>query len=233
MRSTCIPSSSLDWLLRPTTSLFEYGDALASAHCLWATTSGPVPEEVGAWISRWGHTCTHLEAEMGAVERGSNAPCPSCVCHPDGASLSAHAPTAAPCSSPLVGPPPGTASPLCCHVSLPPIGQEQHQLCWKLPCSDGLRAVIAGVASGPWGLWAPGWRGACPHACSHSLRSFLCDTWVREGAGAWLMRGDALPHALGPAPTATAPARLTACGEPAWAAGSGKCGTHEAHVLRS
>ena len=128
MRSTCIPSSSPDWLVRATSSLFEREDALAPAHRLWVTTSGPVPKEVGARISRWGHTCTHSTAETGAAEKGSTGPHPSCVSHPDVASPSAHTPAAAPCSSPPVGPPSCTASPRCFHVSLPPVNQEQHQL---------------------------------------------------------------------------------------------------------
>ena len=110
VRSTCIPSSSPDWLVRATSSLFEHGDTLAPAHHLWATTSGPVLEEVGARISRWGHTCTHSTAETGAVGKGSDGPHPSCISRPDTTSQSAHAPSAAPCSPP-VGPPSNAASP--------------------------------------------------------------------------------------------------------------------------
>ena len=61
------PKQLPDWLVRATSSLFERGDALAPAQHLWATTSGPAPEEVGARISRWGHTCTHSAAGKGAL----------------------------------------------------------------------------------------------------------------------------------------------------------------------
>ena len=77
MRSTCIPSSPPDWQVRATSSLFERGDALAPAHRLWATISGPAPKEVGARISRWGHTCTHSAAEKGAAEKGAGALAPA------------------------------------------------------------------------------------------------------------------------------------------------------------
>ena len=92
MRSTCIPSSSPDWLVRAISSLFERGDALAPAHHLWVTTSGPAPKEVGARISRWAHTRTHSVAETGAAEKGIAGPRPSRVSHPDAASPSAHDP---------------------------------------------------------------------------------------------------------------------------------------------
>ena len=164
MRSTCIPSSSPDWLVRATSSLFERGEALAPAHCLWVTTSGPAPKKVGARISRWGHTGTHSMPEMGAVEKGSAGPCPSRVSCPDTASLSANAPAAAPCSSPPVGPPSGIASPQCCCVSLLPVGKEQHQLRSQGPCPDSTRAVTTGVASGPCFVQTtgPGFSGGTP-----------------------------------------------------------------------
>ena len=164
MRSTCIPSSPPDWQVRATSSLFERGDALAPAHRLWATTSGPAPEEVGARISRWGHTCTHSAAEKGAVEKGSTGPHPSLVSRPNAASPSAQAPAAAPCSSPPVGPPSGAAYPPCCHVCLPPVGQEQHQLLSQRPCPDSTRAVITGAASGPCSVrtTGPGFVGGMP-----------------------------------------------------------------------
>ena len=85
---------------------------------VWATTSGPAPKEVGAGISRWGHTGTHSMPETGVVEKGSAGPRPSHVSCPDAASLSAQAPAAAPCSLPPVGPPSGAAYPRCCCVSL-------------------------------------------------------------------------------------------------------------------
>ena len=151
------PKQLPDWLVRATSSLFERGDALAPAHCLWATTSGPAPKEVGARISRWGHTCTHSAAEKGAAEKGSSGPCPSRVSCPDAASPSAQAPAAAPCSPP-VGPPSGTAYSPCCHDSLPPVRQEQHQLRSQRPCPDGTRAVTAGAASRPCSVWTTGPR---------------------------------------------------------------------------
>ena len=92
MRSTCNPSSSPDWLVRAISSLFERGDALAPAHGLWATTSGPAPKEVGARISRWAHTRTQSVAETGVVEKGIAGPRPSHISHPDAASPSAHDP---------------------------------------------------------------------------------------------------------------------------------------------
>lgn len=112
------PKQLPDWLVRATSSLFECGEALAPTHCLWATTSGPAPKEVGARISRWGHTGTHSMPETGLVEKGSAGPRPSHVYCPDAASLSAQAPAAAPCSLPPVGPPSGAAYPRCCCVSL-------------------------------------------------------------------------------------------------------------------
>ena len=158
MRSTCIPSRFPDWLVRATSSLFERGDALALAHCLWVTTFGPAPEEVGARISRWGHTGTHSTPEMGVVEKGSAGPRPSHISRPGATSPSAQAPTAAPCSFPPVGPPSGTAYSRCCHDSLPPVGQEQHQLRSQRPCPDGTRAVTAGAASRPCSVWTTGPR---------------------------------------------------------------------------
>ena len=71
------PKQLPDWLVRATSSLFERGDVLAPAHHLWATTSGPAPKEVGARISRWGHTCTHSAAEKGAAEKGAGALAPA------------------------------------------------------------------------------------------------------------------------------------------------------------
>ena len=127
------PKQLPDWLVRATSSLFERGDALALAHRLWVTTSGPAPKEVGARISRWGHTCTHSAAKKGAAEKGSAGPHPSRVSCPDAASPSAQAPAATPCSSPPVGPPSGTAYSRCCHDSLPLVGQEQHQLRLQRP----------------------------------------------------------------------------------------------------
>ena len=88
VRSTYMPSSSLDWLVRATSSLFEYGDALAPAHRLWAITYGPVPEEVGAQMSRW---ATHAHSRQQRQEKGSSSPHPSHVFRPDVASQSAHA----------------------------------------------------------------------------------------------------------------------------------------------
>ena len=175
MRSTCIPSSSPDWLVRATSSLFECGEALAPAHCLWATTSGPAPEEVGARISRWGHTGTHLEAEKGAAKKGSTGPHPSLISRPDAASPSAQAPAAAPCSSPPVGPPSGTAYPRCCRDSLPPVGQEQLQLRSQRPCPDGTRAVTVRAASGPCSVrtTGPGLVGGMP-ACLLTQPVWLC-----------------------------------------------------------
>ena len=119
LEATCTLRSSPDWLLRATSSLLGCGGPLAPAHCLWATTSGPAPEEAGARVSRWGHTRTHSAAETGAAEKGGAGP--------DAASPSAHAPAAAPGSSPPAGPPSAAASPRCCRVSLPPVGQEQGQ----------------------------------------------------------------------------------------------------------
>ena len=121
VRSTYIPSSSLDWLVRATSSLFERGDALAPAHRLWATTYGPAPEEAGARMS---HTCTHSAAETG--ERQHQPPPKPRL--PPRRGLPVSTRTVAPCSSPPVRPPSGAASPPCCHVSLPPVSQEQHQL---------------------------------------------------------------------------------------------------------
>ena len=166
MRSTCIPNSSLDWLVRATGSLFECGEALAPAHCLWVTTSGPAPEEVGARISRWGHTGTHSTPEMGVVEKGSAGPRPSHISRPGATSPSAQAPTAAPCSFPPVGPPSGTAYPQCYRVSPLPVGQEQCQLRSQRPCPDSTRAVTAGAASGPCSVQTtgPGFAGGTP-AC--------------------------------------------------------------------
>ena len=46
--------------------------------------------------------------------------------------------------------------------------------------------------------WVRG--GARPHACSHSLRGFVCDTWLTEGAGDQLVRGDVLPVPRAPHP---------------------------------
>ena len=63
-----------------------------SCHCLWATTSGPAPKEVGARISRWAHTRTQSVAETGVVEKGIAGPRPSHISHPDAASPSAHDP---------------------------------------------------------------------------------------------------------------------------------------------
>ena len=202
MRSTCIPSSSPDWLVRATSSLFELGDALAPAHRLWVTTSGPAPEEVGAWISRWGHTCTHSAAETGMVEKGISGPRPSRVSRPDATFPSAHAPAAAPCSSPPVGPPSGAASPGCCRVLLPPVGKEQHQLHSQRPYPDSTPTVTAGAASGPCFVRtkAPGSRGTRPHSCSNSLRGFVCDTWITEGSGDRLVRGDLLAPTPAPHP---------------------------------
>ena len=175
MRSTCIPSSSPDWLVRATSSFFERGDALALAHRLWVTTSGPAPEEVGAWISRWGHTCTHSAAETGMVEKGISVPRPSRVSHPDATSPSAHAPAAAPCSSPPVGPPSGAAHPRCCPVSLPPVGQEQRQLRSQRPCPDDTRAVTAGAASGPCSVrtTGPGFAGSRQWQARGTRSTFL------------------------------------------------------------
>ena len=175
MRSTCIPSSSPDWLVRATSSLFEHRDALAPAHHLWANTSGPAPEEVGAPISRWGHTHTHSVAEMGAAEKGSAGPRPSRVSRPDAASLSAQAPAAAICSSPPVGPPSGAAHPRCCPVSLPPVGQEQRQLHSQRPCPDDTRAVTAGAASGPCSVrtTGPGFTGSRQWQARGTRSTFL------------------------------------------------------------
>ena len=166
MRSTCIPSSSPDWLVRATSSLFERGEALAPAHCLWVTTSGPAPKKVGARISRWGHTGTHSMPEMGAVQKGSAGPCPSHVSRPDATSPSAQAPAAAPCSFPPVGPPSDAAYPRCCCVSLPPVGQEQRELPSQRRCPDSTRAVTAGAASRPCSVrtTGPGFEGGMP-AC--------------------------------------------------------------------
>ena len=113
VRSTCIPSSSLDWLVRATSRLFERGDALAPAHRLWATTSGRAPEEVGAWISRWGHTRTHSAADGSHGERQRWPP----------PRHSLPVSTRTRCNSLFfrpVGPPSGTTSPRCCRLSLPP-----------------------------------------------------------------------------------------------------------------
>ena len=68
----------------------------------------------------------------------------------------------------------------------------------------------------PWvrGGGGVGW-GARPLACSRSQRSFACDTWLTEGAGDRLVRGDVLAPAPGPAPAAAAQPPQTACGEPA------------------
>ena len=44
------------------------------------------------------------------------------------------------------------------------------------------------------GHWPQVRGGARLHACSRSLSSFACDTWVTEGAGDRLVRGDALPR---------------------------------------
>ena len=175
MRSTCIPSSSPDWLVRATSSLFERRDTLAPAHRLWANTSGPASKEVGAQISRWGHTRTHSAAEMGATEKGSAGPHPSRVSRPDAASLSAQAPAAAICSSPPVGPPSGTAYPRCCRDSLPPVGQEQLQLRSQRPCPDGTRAVTVRAASGPCSVrtTGPGLVGGMP-ACLLTQPVWLC-----------------------------------------------------------
>ena len=203
MRSTCVPSSSPDWLVRATSSLFESGDTLAPAHRLWATTSGPAPEEVGAWISRWGHTRTHSAAETGVAEKGIAGPSPSRVSRPDTASPpSAHTPAAAPFSSSPVGLPSGATSPRCCRVFLPPVGKEQRQLHSQRPCPDRTPTVTAGAASGPCFVRtkAPGSWGTRPHACSHSLRGFVCDTWVTEGAGDRLIRGDLLAPTPAPHP---------------------------------
>ena len=103
LEATCTLRSSPDWLLRATSSLLGCGGPLAPAHCLWATTSGPAPEEAGARVSRWGHTRTHSAAETGAAEKGGAGP--------DAASPSAHAPAAAPGSSPPTGPPAAEAAP--------------------------------------------------------------------------------------------------------------------------
>ena len=62
---------------------------------------------------------------------------------------------------------------------------------------------------------APGSWGARPHACSSSQRGFACDTWVTEGAGDRLVRGDVLVPAPGPTPAAAAPPPQTVCAEPA------------------
>ena len=135
MRSTCIPSSSPDWLVRATSSLFERRDALAPAHRLWANTSGPASKEVGAQISRWGHTRTHSAAEMGATEKGSAGP------RPDTASLSAHEPAATPCSFVQLGL--LLAQPLLdAAVSLSHLGQEQCQLRSQRPCPDSKWAML-------------------------------------------------------------------------------------------
>lgn len=47
---------------------------------------------------------------------------------------------------------------------------------------------------------ALGSPGALPHACSHSLRGFVCDTWLTEDAGDQLVRGDVLPVPQAPHP---------------------------------
>ena len=189
MRSTCIPSSSPDWLVRATSSLFERRDTLAPAHRLWANTSGPASKEVGAQISRWGHTRTHSAAEMGATEKGSAGPRPSRVSRPDATSPSAQAPAAAPCSSPPDGPPSGAAHPRCCPVSLPPVGQEQHQLLSQRPCPDSTQSMTTGAASRPCcvdhspGFAGGGWEwGGVGHARTpaHAACAASCvthDSW--------------------------------------------------------
>ena len=156
LEATCTLRSSPDWLLRATSSLLGCGGPLAPAHCLWATTSGPAPEEAGARVSRWGHTRTHSAAETGAAEKGGAGP--------DAASPSAHAPAAAPGSSPPAGPPSAAASPRCCRVSLPPVGQEQGQFRSQRPvltARGGRRGEKAnillneGKLSSSFRLWLP------------------------------------------------------------------------------
>ena len=108
---------------------------------------------------------------------GSVGSHPSRVSHSDAASPSAQALTAAPCSSPPVGPPSGTAYSQCCHDSLPLVGQEQHQLRSQRPCPDGTRAVTAGAARGPCSVWttAPV-RGRHAHMPAHADCAALCVT---------------------------------------------------------
>lgn len=126
---------------------------------------------------------------------------------PDASSPPAHAPAAAPGSSPPAGPPSAAASPRCCRASPPPVGQEQRQSRSQRPRPDGTRAMTRGLGQQGWqaghalcGPLAPGSRGARPHARSRSLRGFACDTWVTEGAGDRLVRGDVLPPPRAPHP---------------------------------
>ena len=165
MRSTCIPSSSPDWLVRASSSLFECGEAW-----LLPTAYGRPPLALlpRRWVPGSADGATHAHTRRQRREQRRKA---------------ALAPTQA--VSPAQTPPPRQhrhplqllvlflqlglhlAQPILdAAVSLSPIGQEQRQLHSQQPCPDSMRAVIAGAASGPCSVrtTGPGFAGGTP-AC--------------------------------------------------------------------
>ena len=167
-------SSSPAWLVRATSVLLERGDPLAPAHHLGATTSGPAPE-VGCLDQQTGphpHTGPQRQERR---RKAARAP-PSRVSGPQAPLLHAA----------------GSLSRLSAKNSVSSARND------PVLTARGLRPQGRQAGHALCGPLAPGSRGAHPHACSRSQRGFMCDTWVTEGAGDRLVRGEVLPLAPGP-----------------------------------
>ena len=167
-------SSSPAWLVRATSVLLERGDPPAPAHHRGASTSGPAPE-VGCLDQQTG---PHPHTGPQRQERRRKAAPARPAASPAHTPLSSMLLGLSPACRPRTASAPLATTPVLTARGLRPQGRQAgHALCGPL---------------------APGSRGAHPTACSRSQRGVVCDTWVMEGAGDRLVRGEVLPLAPGP-----------------------------------